>query len=78
MAAIGSEENFPILKEWREKGLIPPSCERVIIDIQHDDIVRVYCQSHADEAMLSPELFAGLGLNAEFVTPKPPKEPDEH
>jgi len=56
---IGSE---PVLKALLEKGLIPPHCMRVVIDLNLGELAKVYFQCCAEKPLVM-DLVAGMGAS---------------
>jgi hypothetical protein len=49
------------------QGLLPPETVRMVIDIKHDDVVRVYVERFGEEGWLDENLLAQLASGAEVV-----------
>jgi hypothetical protein len=66
----------------REKLGLPDKTRRIVIDIRHDDAVRIYYECFATEdlkdAILGVDLSAGLAIEVgkESEKPTPPTSPD--
>lgn len=56
---IMSNELFNKLDEL---GLVPEKCQRMIIDLQFNDIPKIYYQCLGDERLLDVELVNELGI----------------
>ena len=50
---ISGGRKSEIVEALQRKGLLPPNCRRVIIDIEYNNITKIYYECHADKERLS-------------------------
>jgi len=62
MSQVITGHNSELIKALTSEGLLPDNCRRMIIDIDCDNIVKIYYECYGDEKILKIDLPKHLGV----------------
>ncbi len=67
-----------LIKALTDAGIIPDLCQRVIIDVRHDDIVKLYYECLGDTRLYDIDFAANLSPLIKEIELEPTQEGDDN
>ena len=59
--------SMDLIKQFVEAGLVPDNCQRMIIDVKYDEVVKVYYECLGDKKMLDIDIPKHLGADVKII-----------
>jgi hypothetical protein len=57
----------PLLQQLIDAGIVPQLCQRVIMDLKYDAVVKIYYQGLGSEKLLELDIAANLGPDVKII-----------
>lgn len=67
---VGPTGNSSLIKQFMDAGIVPENCQRIVLDLRHDAIAKLYYECLADTRILEIDIPSHIGPEIKIIDTK--------